>query len=210
MRDKIKEANVLHQPPSNLTADSMDAWYLQQKERERELRRRRQEAEALLHTYRMSLSHEKGKLQMQESRSPSMRAGLLASPMDAICEDMEDPESPRRQLKLDREVGRLNRRSSYKADAIILKSRAAAQNGEWNKEEKKDEKDEPDNTKGSRRASSGTTISPIPTSIETRRPADGSFAYSNTPTSMPPEPADAAEDITEWRDFISAGKLHAL
>ena len=54
MRDKSHERQIPHQPPSNLSADGMDTWYRQQKEREQELRERRREAEALLRGYRGS------------------------------------------------------------------------------------------------------------------------------------------------------------
>jgi len=52
MREKAHERLVMHQPPSNLSADGMDAWYHKQKQRERELRQRRREAEAILRSYR--------------------------------------------------------------------------------------------------------------------------------------------------------------
>lgn len=52
MRDKAHRRDITHQPPSNLTADGMDAWFLQQRQRERELRQRRKEAEELLRGYR--------------------------------------------------------------------------------------------------------------------------------------------------------------
>lgn len=52
MRDKQHHREVLHKPPTNLSADGMDAWYLQQRQRERELKQRRKEAEAILRGYR--------------------------------------------------------------------------------------------------------------------------------------------------------------
>lgn len=83
MRKAQREAQkegISHKPPSNLSADGMDAWYLQQKQRELELRKRRQEAEALLRGYRMSAL----------PRGSAMKA--FGSPMSAVSESLEDPD----------------------------------------------------------------------------------------------------------------------
>lgn len=52
MRNKSQEREISHQPPSHLSADGLDSWYMQQRKREQELRERRKEAEALLRGYR--------------------------------------------------------------------------------------------------------------------------------------------------------------
>lgn len=52
MRDKQHQREITHKPPSNLSSDGMDAWYLMQRQKERELRLRRKEAEAILRGYR--------------------------------------------------------------------------------------------------------------------------------------------------------------
>ena len=52
MRDKQHQREFSHKAPTNLSADGMDAWYLQQRQKERELRLRRKEAEAILRGYR--------------------------------------------------------------------------------------------------------------------------------------------------------------
>lgn len=52
MRDKQHHREVLHKPPSNLSSDGMDAWYLLQRQKERELKARRKEAEDILRGYR--------------------------------------------------------------------------------------------------------------------------------------------------------------
>lgn len=52
MRERQNQRDPSHKPPSTMSADSMEAWYLQQKQRERELRQRRLEAEAILRGYR--------------------------------------------------------------------------------------------------------------------------------------------------------------
>jgi len=52
MRDKSHQREFLHKPPTNLSSDGMDSWYLQQRQREKDLRQRRKEAEAILHGYR--------------------------------------------------------------------------------------------------------------------------------------------------------------
>lgn len=54
MRDKSKRDSCEHKPPTHLTADGIDAWYIMQRKREQELRLRRQEAEELLRGYRGS------------------------------------------------------------------------------------------------------------------------------------------------------------
>lgn len=83
MRKAQKDGSISHQPPSNLSADGMDAWYLQQKQREMELRERRREAEAMLRGYRMSATG--------IPRSASMRG--FGSPMSAVSESLDDPDS---------------------------------------------------------------------------------------------------------------------
>jgi hypothetical protein len=52
MRNKSHEREFLHKPPSNISSDGMDSWFMQQRKREQELRERRKEAEALLRGYR--------------------------------------------------------------------------------------------------------------------------------------------------------------
>lgn len=52
MRDKSHQRDITHKPPSNISADGMDSWYMQQRKREQELRKRRKEAEELLRGYR--------------------------------------------------------------------------------------------------------------------------------------------------------------
>lgn len=95
MRKAQKDGTgISHKPPSNLSADGMDAWYIQQKQRELELRKRRQEAEALLRGYRMSAN--------SMPRTASMKAAF-GSPMSNVSEALDDPdcqsvfgETPRR------------------------------------------------------------------------------------------------------------------
>jgi glutathionyl-hydroquinone reductase len=52
MRDRQNQREVSHKPPSTMSTDGMESWYLQQKNREREMRQRRREAEAILRGYR--------------------------------------------------------------------------------------------------------------------------------------------------------------
>lgn len=52
MRDKSRKEEWERKPPTNLTADGMDAWYMMQRNREKEMKQRRQEAEQLLRGYR--------------------------------------------------------------------------------------------------------------------------------------------------------------
>lgn len=57
MRDKQHHRDIMHKPPSNLSSDGMDAWYLLQRQKERELKQRRKEAEAILRGYRGTASN---------------------------------------------------------------------------------------------------------------------------------------------------------
>jgi putative glutathione S-transferase len=57
MRDKQHLRENLHKPPSNLSSDGMDAWYMLQRQKERELKARRKEAEMILRGYRGSGSN---------------------------------------------------------------------------------------------------------------------------------------------------------
>jgi len=85
MRKAQKDGSgISHKPPSNLSADGMDAWYLQQKQREQELRQRRKEAEEMLRGYRMSATG------MIMGRSGTMRC--FGSPMSAVSETLDDPD----------------------------------------------------------------------------------------------------------------------
>lgn len=52
MRDKSRKAEWEHRPPTHLSADGMDAWYMMQSKREKELKQRKKEAEELLRGYR--------------------------------------------------------------------------------------------------------------------------------------------------------------
>jgi hypothetical protein len=81
MRRAQKDGSgISHKPPSTLSADGMDAWYIQQKQRERELRQRRQEAEALLRGYRMSAL----------PRGTAIKS--FGSPMSNVSESLDDPD----------------------------------------------------------------------------------------------------------------------
>ena len=82
MRKAQKDGSISHRPPTNLSADGMDAWYLSQKQRELELRKRRQEAEAMLRGYRSSYEG--------MARSSSMKG--FGSPMSAVSETLDDPD----------------------------------------------------------------------------------------------------------------------
>ena len=53
MRDKSKKEGIEHRPPTTLSADGVDAWYMMQRHREQELRQRRKEAADILRGYRM-------------------------------------------------------------------------------------------------------------------------------------------------------------
>mmetsp|Transcript_22938 Transcript_22938/g.26154 ORF Transcript_22938/g.26154 Transcript_22938/m.26154 type:complete len:576 (+) Transcript_22938:131-1858(+) len=59
LRSKEKSSSFLGNPPANLSANGMNAWHLEQRQREKEMRLRRKEAEEMLRKYRMTMSHSK-------------------------------------------------------------------------------------------------------------------------------------------------------
>jgi hypothetical protein len=78
MRKQTQEREDIHKPPSHIaTADGMDAWFAQQRQREMELRRRRQEAEALLRGYRGQV--DESTLPANREKSKRSSYGSLAS-----------------------------------------------------------------------------------------------------------------------------------
>ena len=87
MRGKSKKEEWEHKPPTHLTSDGVDAWYMMQRRRDQELRKRRQEAEQLLRGWR-------GSYQVDDSNSdffsPTLRRGR-ASLGDVMSESLEDP-----------------------------------------------------------------------------------------------------------------------
>lgn len=208
MRKQQRDFSSLkqHKPPSNLSADGMDAWYLQQKQREQELRKRRQEAEALLRGYRGS-AYVAGSGSCRGFGSPR----AFGSPMSGISETLDDPDChsvhgggtpcrrhtihagdipnhllpPGRALAndFDREGGENNaNNNSYLSASPSVKETK----DKYESEEKKD--DDMPRT--------------VPGHIQ-----DRSFFVGQTP--LPNEEKIAKTHLPEtiWRDFISSGKI---
>jgi hypothetical protein len=105
MRHKSKKEEWEHRPPTNLSSDGVDAWYMMQRNREQEMRKRRQEAAQLLQGWRGAYrgddtdgSNDFG------SWSPRARPRGRASFGDVSTESLIDPESPgkRRQSTMPR------------------------------------------------------------------------------------------------------------
>ena len=97
MRDKTHRRDNTHKPPSNLTADGMDAWFLLQRQRERELRQRRKEAEDLLRGYRATTvdtgfgsGHKEGRYS-------------LGTPSSRFSESLHDPAKMNLEYELEKE-----------------------------------------------------------------------------------------------------------
>ena len=83
MRNKSQEREFVHKPPSNISADGMDSWYMQQRKREQELRLRRKEAEALLRGYRgygFSTPTSQGSENLDDPSVVSHTNGFFGSP----------------------------------------------------------------------------------------------------------------------------------
>jgi glutathionyl-hydroquinone reductase len=96
MRDKTHRRDVSHQPPTHLTADGMDAWFLQQRQRERELRQRRKEAEELLRGYRATTIDTTGFHQKEGRYS-------LGTPSSMYSESLHDPDKMNLAYDLEKE-----------------------------------------------------------------------------------------------------------
>lgn len=94
MRDKQHQREITHQPPTHLSSDGMDAWYLQQRQRERELRERRKEAEALLRGYRGDASC---------YSTGDRRRASLGTPRSYVSEHLDDPAKMNLQFDLEKE-----------------------------------------------------------------------------------------------------------
>jgi hypothetical protein len=93
MRKQTKEHEDIHKPPSHIsTADGMDAWFSQQKQREKELRKRRQEAEALLRGYRGTMDESAMNAQKNNSRRSSY--GSVASYGNHAVASESTPQQP--------------------------------------------------------------------------------------------------------------------
>ena len=89
MRTKTKEGGIEHKPPSNLSADGVDAWYMMQRHRDQEMKQRRKEAEALLRGYRMPYQADGDEFDMA---SPRARRGRAST--GELSESLVDPNGP--------------------------------------------------------------------------------------------------------------------
>lgn len=100
MRDKSHQREFSHQPPSNLSADGMDTWFLQQRQHQKELRERRREAEELLRGYRGGRESLGGLSSAHSSRGgrwslPDTTNDSHSPTSQAPEEDDDDDRSPR-------------------------------------------------------------------------------------------------------------------
>jgi hypothetical protein len=91
MRTKTKEGGIEHKPPSNLSADGVDAWYMMQRHRDQEMKQRRKEAEALLRGYRMTYQADGDEFNMA---SPRARRGRAST--GELSETLVDPAASSR------------------------------------------------------------------------------------------------------------------
>jgi hypothetical protein len=89
MRDKSKKEGIDHKPPTNISADGVDAWYMQQRHREQELRLRRKEAAELLRGYRAPYRDD-GSIEF----GVSPRYGRGRASLNNLSESLVDPASP--------------------------------------------------------------------------------------------------------------------
>jgi hypothetical protein len=94
MRHKSKKEEWEHRPPSNLSSDGVDAWFMMQKQREQEMRKRRQEAEQLLRGYRAPYKDDASVDTFGPWSPKSKRLKERASFGDVLSESLTDPAMP--------------------------------------------------------------------------------------------------------------------
>ena len=104
MRDKSKKEGIDHKPPSNLSADGVDAWYMMQRHREQELRQRRKEAAEILRGYRAPYQHDDHSVEWGTSPTYNNRRSRASFGDANLSESLTDPASPafRRQSAMPR------------------------------------------------------------------------------------------------------------
>ena len=229
MRDKQKAADVIGgKPPTNLSADGMDAWYLAVRQREREMKARRQEAEALLRGYRMTMSHDKNIVSREKGKdglSPVV-GKLFDDGMSTINESMED-EFDFEGAK--REIGRLSIDESIFSDHYDSQNRDVGRlliddNGRLSGQFMPSSRDtgrlsiDPPEARGpeQRRDSSGYVLETPRNEEEKKTDGEDTMTEKRPPQSSKkgkrvPTPARAMlPDETEWRDFVSSGKIDCM
>ena len=177
-RNKLKETNA--GPPAHLSADGIDAWYMQQRNRDKEMRRRRNEAEAMLRGYRMTMSHGKqGGGSNPEKDDPAtlspVRNRLFENHMTDIDETMEDPDSE----AFERRIGKLTMKEA---------------------EEKEDGGDAEKTTSG---PEGSTEENGVVDKGKTDKSGGVAVAGKAKPTSLA-EPSS----MVQWRGFVEPGEAH--
>lgn len=189
MRDKSHQREILHVPPTHLSADGMDAWYLQQRKREKELRERRKEAEALLRGYRGT--GETGTTGRMSLGTP------LGTPRSALSESLHDPL--RMSLHLD---------NSKEGEEKAEEGGTSGWSSPSAEEKKSDEKDlswlnsSIDNKGKERRAGPQPPALPPP-ATESRSSSNASPPILNSNPSNASSEFEISKPETIWRDFIS-------
>jgi hypothetical protein len=91
MRSKSKKEEWEHRPPTNLSSDGVDAWYMIQRQREQEMRKRRLEAEQLLRGYRAPYKDDESVDTFGAWSPKSKRGKERASFGDVLSESLIDP-----------------------------------------------------------------------------------------------------------------------
>lgn len=216
MRDKQRAADVIHIPPAHLTADGMNAWHLQQRERERLERERRKEAEALLRGYRMTMSHDKSRVPVKGKERAGLsplRGQLFVNEMNTISESMDDVEIDGRgetrevgRLSIDESVFRLSQQHRNDRDVgrLVAKEFKSTYSGELGGRKSEEF------TNGDR----SEFILETPRSDEEKKMDGEGSEYgkekkppmsSKKSKSVPKSARDLLPDETEWRDFVSSG-----
>lgn len=176
IRDKRHQKQISHQPPSHLSSDGVDAWYMQMKSREKELRQRRKEAEDILRGYRGTAE--------AAGFAPNGKDGRfsLDTPRSVFSENLQDPT-----FNLQEDVYKAGE-GKYDEGRPPSTRSSADHRSNWSPSSSREEKKSEENNWGSKH-------------LERRQ----QFPFSpplDEPEAMQLQNSDEFVPETIWRDFI--------
>ena len=186
MREAQHKRERSHQPPSNLSADGMDAWFLRQRKEEQELRNRRREAETILRNYRSG--NQNGNNNNGNSRA-SWDNKSSSTPRHSYAGSEHGNDTPTDPND--------DTESHIAADytgttAALFATQPKTTKGPSSLPDQEEKKESMEPSSPSQRRFGGTThpsLSAVPLSVESTPPLT--------------TPAAAVEE-TIWRDFVSS------
>ncbi|KAL7561461.1 hypothetical protein ACA910_010977 [Epithemia clementina (nom. ined.)] len=204
MREAQHKRERLHQPPSNLSADGMDAWFLRQRKEEQELRNRRREAEAILRNYRGGNSTATpNTITNNNARNNSLDSMKSSGARTSSGTTTDTPVDPNDDVT-DHTEGTASESAYDLVVAVVQKNGAPpppespkATIMDHDQEEKKDSYEPVVSSQGT------------PYTGRTPRNADSDFALDHSTTKDTPQRTTmmmetAAVEETVWREFVSS------